>query len=169
MQGVLRHYFDPTPLNAFNPLNPMNASQVFWQAGMGTAFGPFVIGSSSFYQCVVNDTMQYDASNSGLPGTGGAGQLCWVINTATPDMAFEGPARMSISPNPADDRLTIELAGKDAHLGGRLALIDPTGRAVLTLKLDGPLMRLDVAAFHGFYIVVMELGSGRLVGKVVIQ
>ena len=167
--SVTRHYLDPTPLHPFNPFNPISASQVFWQAGMGTAFGPFVIGSSSFYQCVVNDTMRYDLSNSGLPGSGGAGQLCWQLNLATPETATQGFVRMRISPNPTDGDLVVELVGNVAHLGGRLALIDPTGRVVMASYMNGLVKHLDVAGFQGFYTIVLESGAGRFIGRVVIQ
>ncbi len=94
--NVTRHYLNPTPLQSFNPFNPINASQVFWQAGMGTAFGPFVVGSSSFYQCVVNDTMRYNLGNSGLPGPGGVGQICWQHHVGTPEVSAQCSMRMSI-------------------------------------------------------------------------
>ncbi len=167
--SVTRHYLDPTPLHPFNPFNPNDPGEVFWQAGMGTAFGPFVIGSSGFYQCIVNDTMQYDASNSGLPGPGGFGQICWPLTMGTQEIPLQDSTRMKISPNPAEDDLVIQLAGQDAHLGGRLALIDPSGRIVLATDMGGPLKQIDVATFQGFYTVVLESSAGRFIGRVVIQ
>jgi hypothetical protein len=167
--SVTRHYLDPTPIDQFNPFNPISPSQVFWQAGMGTAYGPFVIGSSSFYQCVVNDTMQYDISNDGLPGPGGAGQLCWQLNLATPETAMRGQVGLKISPNPVADDLVIELVGSAAHRGGRLALYDPTGRVVLEAQLQGPGVVLDVSPMNGFYTVVIESEATRMIERVIIQ
>jgi hypothetical protein len=166
---VTRHYFDPTTLLPFNPFNPIDARKVFWQAGMGTAFGPFVVGSSSFYQCVVNDTMQYDLSNNGLPGPGGVGQSCWQLNLATPESGIQGNGGMRISPNPAENDLVIELIGSDAHLGGQITFFDPLGRVVLVSNIDGPIKQLDVAALKGFYSIVLESGAGHFIARVVIQ
>ena len=167
--NVTRHYLDATHLHPFNPFNPINASQVFWQAGMGTAFGPFMIGSSSFYQCVVNDTMRYDLSNSGLPGPGGPGQICWQLNMGTPEVSTQNAVRMRISPNPAEDNLVIELTGNNSHLDGRFALVDARGRGVLSTNLRGSSTVVDVSSLTGLFTVILDTGEKRLVERVVVE
>ncbi len=156
--SVTRHYLDPTPLHPFNPFNPISASQVFWQAGMGTAFGPFVIGSSSFYQCVVNDTMRYDLSNNGLPGPGGAGQACWPVSTGLNEAVLGGNAYMTVLPNPSSGLFHF------GQVAEQIIVYNAEGR--LLFRQSGQEVDLSTyppGLYHAVVRTVQSVGHVRLV------
>lgn len=145
-----------------------NPDGFFWQAGMGTSSGPVLELSGIFGHCMVNDTMQYDLTNGGLPGPSYP-DFCRPINLSTPETAIRVHVGMMIKPNPVDDLVVIELIGESPILNGRLSLLDATGREVLSADMHGPLKVLDVSHLNGFFTVVIDTGGLRMTGRVIIQ
>jgi hypothetical protein len=96
---VTRQYLDPTGFN------PLGASQVFWQAGMGTSFGPVMEGSGGFVLCGVGNAIQYDLGNNGLPGPDNVGEICWPISTNVNEGCVD--KKPVFIPNPSTGIFTI--------------------------------------------------------------
>jgi len=115
---VTRHYLNPSFFN------PLSADVVFWQMGMGTSFGPVLEGSGYFSLCGVNDSIQYDLANNGLPGPGGVGQICWPIATGMDEST--GKERPLVSPNPSTGHFMIG----DTRVAHAISVYNPTGKLV---------------------------------------
>jgi hypothetical protein len=141
----------------------------FWQARMGTSYGPLLEGSGIFYLSGVGDTIMYDLGNYGLPGPIGVDQICWPINMGLQEVAPLSNAHLQITPNPVVDDLLIAVVGNGAGRVGRLTILDPTGRVVLTTNMQGPLKELDVSQLNGFFTVVVDADGMRMTGRVIIQ
>lgn len=63
----------------------------------------------------------------------------------------------------------IELVGDGARTGGRLALLDATGRVVLATSMQGARKVLDVSQLNGFFTVELDSVGSRITGRVIIQ
>jgi hypothetical protein len=79
-----------------------------------------------------------------------------VENVTTANMGIKA------YPNPAQDRVTVELSGVQQP-GGDLQLIDALGRVVLREPCTGTIQELNIASLSsGIYTLVFSDGKGRL-------
>jgi len=114
--SVTRHYLKP------DLFNPLGAETVFWQEGMGTVSGPLLELSGVFWNCCVNDTIQYDISNSGLPGGVGS---CSYLSQSVHGLQ-NGFESLIPHPNPSTAQFTFNLQ-QPKHI----VVYDAFGREIL--------------------------------------
>lgn len=90
-----------------------------------------------------------------------------MVVPATGTQHIAGPASLRISPNPASDRILVELPG-DAPAEGsqQLYLFDGNGRAVRTVPANHRSVWLSVAGLpQGMYTLQWRVGAKLYVGK----
>lgn len=81
----------------------------------------------------------------------------------------DAASKSGASVHPATDELTIRSLRSAQDDLQTLRLFDALGRLALEQTMTGPLIRLDVHHLHGFFSVVLDHGSARLVGRVLIN
>lgn len=90
-----------------------------------------------------------------------------TVSTAVTVHAPLLPGRLQIQPNPAGDRVEIQMDRKEA---GQLRIMDATGRTILTQSWPADRQWLDLTALApGFYWVSWQGASGWCSGKLVKQ
>lgn len=147
---VTRHYFEPLP-----------SGNIFWQAGMGTSFGPMLELTGSPWGCWVGDTMMLGGFPDWLPGPTGV-EPCPLLSSGNGinDLAeYEG---LQAHPNPSAALFRLaEL------LPWPLTVLDIHGREVLRLP---PYSReIDLTGHPpGVYIAVFRVGDSRQVQRLVV-
>jgi hypothetical protein len=161
------HFGEPAGLNAFTELNEV------WIEGIGSVHGPTFPFSPVVFSTEIPDSLELVCSFS-------AGHQVWqhpdyascYVNIV---MGVEDPERnsFSLSPNPAQDRLMIDLtAMTDVSQSKTLLLRDYRGAVVRQTDLTGQerLVTIDVSDLAtGMYYSELQSADGRrLIGKVAV-
>ncbi|MDX9749673.1 MAG: T9SS type A sorting domain-containing protein [Flavobacteriales bacterium] len=81
----------------------------------------------------------------------------------TPDRAVQ------VYPNPASDRLTIQVADENGQGIKQVRLLDATGREALLSTMRGPLLQLDVSGLQGLFLVLVEGNGERYTERIIIH
>ncbi|MBK8708595.1 MAG: T9SS type A sorting domain-containing protein [Flavobacteriales bacterium] len=76
---------------------------------------------------------------------------------------------LSLSPNPAQNELRVELGRLGRGIPATLRIFDATGRQVHQEAMSNPVTRVDVSTLKGLLLVMVEQGGTRWMGKVVVQ
>jgi len=169
---VIRHFVHtPCYLNSNGQFFP---NRFYWQSGIGTSGGPYLriyTGFSPYnaFCATSNGEVQLgpwsnDWVHSYLPG----GPDC-----CGPDaMSVQENDRissLSLSPNPAQNELRVELGRLGRGIPATLRIFDATGRQVHQEAMSNPVTRVDVSTLKGLLLVMVEQGGTRWMGKVVVQ
>ena len=147
---VTRHYVNPALFN------PLPAEGVFWQAGMGTVWGPLFRLSGIPNTCAVNDTIQFDINGINL---GYVGQSCWQIASDVSESGTNEPARFNVSPNPSTGLFHLGAAAREVQV------YNAQGKLLFRQKGN----EVDLGAEPpGVYTTVVETDKGRSVERLVV-
>jgi len=76
---------------------------------------------------------------------------------------------LDLFPNPASSHLSIRCAGLEENEIAQVRLFDATGKQALVVPMRGPLLQLDVSRLNGLFMVVVDRGSERSTGRVIIH
>lgn len=147
---VTRHYFEPLPVG-----------NIFWQAGMGTSFGPMLDLTGSPWGCWIGDTMMLGGFPDGLPGPI-CDEPCPLLSNGNGINDHAKHTMLQPHPNPSPG--VFQLA---ALLPWSLTVLDMHGREVLHLP---PYSRDIDLSLHppGIYTVLQNTGQGLSVQRLVV-
>jgi hypothetical protein len=168
---VTRHYVH-TPCY-LNGNGSFNVNRFFWQAGMGTTGGPYLqirSGLSPYSAgCVsVNGIVQMGGQHSWIYAYLPGGPDCCGPD-ASSVQENDRISSLSLSPNPAQNELRVELGRLGRGIPATLRIFDATGRQVHQEAMSNPVTRVDVSTLKGLLLVMVEQGGTRWMGKVVVQ
>jgi len=76
---------------------------------------------------------------------------------------------LDLFPNPASGHLSIRCAGLEENEISQVRLFDATGKQAMVVPMRGPLLQLDVSRLNGLFMVVVDRGSERFTGRVIIH
>jgi len=139
---------------------------LFWQAGMGTSFGPLIRLHGRPDYCSVDGVVQYNLGINGLPG---GPAWCASFSVGLPDTNSSQNDGLRIYLGSSGSTLFVDRSGLNDQSPARVQLFDATGRLVIDTTLKGPKMELDVSSLKGMYTVRLMTGKGRYSGRVVVQ
>jgi len=75
---------------------------------------------------------------------------------------------IDLFPNPASGHLSLRCKDMKENETAQVLLFDATGKQAMAAVMRGPLLRLDVTPLNGLFMVVVNRGSERFTGRVII-